>query len=168
MEETDRSRALAGFTAAAVGTGIGLALILVFWAGSALFGVGGFPSSFVGLTILPVGAPMGSIWERRPVNRRPALLVALLLFLLLTVLLAVLGDTYVEDGEPGLGRLVLGYFPGVLLAGTVFGALCGESADEPGRHWLWFTGRSRRLHLVVYGGLAVLFVLAVTAMVASG
>ncbi|MGX4736745.1 hypothetical protein [Kitasatospora griseola] len=168
MQETDRSRALAGFTAAAVGTGIGLVLILLFWAGSALFGDGGLPSSIVGLTILPVGGPMSSIWERRPVNRRPALLVALLLLLLVTVVLAALGDAYAEDDGAGLGWPAFGHLPGVLLAGAVFGALCGGAADEPGRHWLRFTGRSRRLHLAVYGGLAVLSALAVAALVASG
>ncbi|KIQ61641.1 hypothetical protein TR51_20215 [Kitasatospora griseola] len=166
MQETDRSRAPAGFTAAAVGAGIGLVLILLLGAGSALFGDGALPSSIVGLAILPVGGPMSSIWERRPVKRRPALLVALLL--LVAVVLAVLGDTCTEDDGPGLGRPALGCLPGVLPAGAVFGTLCGEAADEPGRHRLRFTGRSRRLHAVVYGGPAVLSVLAVTATLASG
>ncbi|MFD8480003.1 hypothetical protein [Kitasatospora sp. NPDC059673] len=170
MPETDRSRALGGLVAATVGTGLGLTLILLAWGGAALFGDGGFPSGLQALVLLPAGGQLRLLWDRRPVNRRPAALVALLLLLLIVVLATAVGDLWAEDADDGvdLARLLLGYVPGMLLTGAVFGALAGESVDEPGRHWLRFTGRGRRFHLAVYGGLFALLVLTAAAIGASG
>ncbi|MFG2694405.1 hypothetical protein [Kitasatospora sp. NPDC048407] len=169
MPETDRSRALGGLAAGALGAGLGVALILLAWGVMALLGDGEFPSGLLGAALMPAGGPMRSLWERRPVNRRPAVLVALLLLLLVVLFATALGDLYAEDsdGQSGLAQLLFGYVPGVLLFGTVFGVLCGESVDEPGRHWLRFTGRGGRFHLAVYGGLFALLVLTVAAIGAS-
>ncbi|OKJ08194.1 hypothetical protein [Kitasatospora sp. CB01950] len=170
MEETDRARAVAGLRAATVGVGIGLALVLLVWGGMALFGDGGLPSGIAGVAVIPAGTPISALWQRRPVNRRPALLVAALLFLLVAVFTATLGDGLSDDPEEeaGIGWLLLGYFPGALLFGAAFGGLAGPPADEPGRNWLRFTGRGRRLHLAAYGTLAALLGLNVAAAAVVG
>lgn len=168
--QDDRSRAVAGLRAAALGSGLGLAVLLLGWGVMALIGDNAFPSGLLGVAIVPVGTTLSALWGRRSVNRRPALLVALLLFLLLLVLAAALRDGFAADPDvaAGPGWLLLGYFPGALLAGAAFGALIGEPVGEPGRHWLRFAGRSRRFHLAVYGGLAALLALTAAVAVAGG
>ncbi|KDN86134.1 hypothetical protein [Kitasatospora cheerisanensis] len=163
MERSDRSRAVAGLLGAALGAGLGLAVLLSAWGVLALAGDGAFPSGLVFLVLLPVGGTLRPLWDRRPVNRRPALLVALSLFLLLAADALVLGAD--SAGEQSPAGLLLGVLLGVLLSGAVLGALAGEPAEEPGRHWLRFTGRGRCFHLAVHGALLAL--LAATAAVVA-
>ncbi|MFD8596327.1 hypothetical protein ACFV1L_15155 [Kitasatospora sp. NPDC059646] len=166
MAGGDRLRAVAGLLGAALGAGLGLAVLLSAWGAMALFGDGGFPSDPVLVTLLPAGATLRTRRDRRPVNRRPALPAALLLFLLLAVDAAVVGGDSAGERRPG--PLLLGVLLGVLLFGAVFGAPAGEPVAEPGRHWLRFAGRGRSFHLAVHGALLALLALTVAVVAASG
>ncbi|MFJ5925783.1 hypothetical protein ACIQF6_24555 [Kitasatospora sp. NPDC092948] len=172
MRESDRSGAVAGFRAAASGVGIGLCLLLLGWGFTALRGDGHFPFSATAVVAVPVSNTMGRLWQRWPENRRPATVVAMATFLLVAFLSAGIGDSLGMDPGPeqdaGPDGMTLGFIPGALLAGTLFGALAGDPAPRATYSWVRFAGRSRRFHRVVYGGLAVLFAATVTVGVMVG
>ncbi|MFD7642615.1 hypothetical protein ACFV4P_18365 [Kitasatospora sp. NPDC059795] len=170
MRESDRAGAAAGFRAAAFGLAVGLCMFLVGCGVMALRGEGRLPSSALIVAVVPVSGSLGPLWRRWPQNRRPALVVAMLLFLLVVLLSAGIAEGLGADPEPedGLDWTMLGYLPGALLAGTVFGALAGEPGTRTNDSWLRFAGRGRRLHRAVYGGLGALLVLTVAVTVLVG
>ncbi|QKW19042.1 hypothetical protein HUT16_08150 [Kitasatospora sp. NA04385] len=161
MDETDLAGARDGFRAGAAGAAIGVGIALVAWGLSAVIGDGAFPAYLLGPLLMPAVSFVGPLWRERPGHRRPATLVALAACLPLMVV-----ATLIEDGQedPDGGPTVWWgpvYLAMLLLSATLYGALAGPPGAEPGRSWLRFTGRGRRYHLVVYGGLAAALALAV-------
>ncbi|WP_282205344.1 hypothetical protein [Kitasatospora fiedleri] len=164
MGESEWEGARAGFRAGAAGVGLGAVIALVVWGLSAVFGDGAFPSGAVIVVAMSGVGFLGSFWQARSGNRRPATLIAVLLFVLVAMLVAELAGG-VEEGpehDPS-GGLALGYLVAVLVAATAFGALTdppgavdgdgdGADADAP-------AVRGRRHRLAVHGALAVLLAL---------
>ncbi|MFB7949364.1 hypothetical protein ACFC6L_31120 [Kitasatospora phosalacinea] len=168
MDETDLAGARDGFRAGAAGVAIGVGVALAAWALSALIGDGAFPAYLLGPLLMPAGSFVAPLWRERPGHRRPATLVALTVGLLLVVAASAVGDVLEEgsDHDP-TGWWGALYLVVVLVSTTVFGALAGPPDAEPGRSWLRFTGRGRRYHLAVYGGLAAASVLAAGLVAAA-
>ncbi|GLW52435.1 hypothetical protein [Kitasatospora phosalacinea] len=169
MDETDLAGARDGFRAGAAGVAIGTGIALAAWALSALIGDGAFPAYLLGPLLMPAVSFVAPLWRERPGHRRPATLVALALCLPVMVAATALGDVLEQGPDDGpTGWTGLSYLAMLLASSTVFGTLAGPPGAEPGRSWLRFTGRGRRYHLAVYGGLAAAFVLAVGLVAATG
>ncbi len=169
MDETDLAGARDGFRAAAGGAALGTGIALAAWALSAVIGDGAFPAYLLGPLLMPATSFVALLWRERPGHRRPATLVALAVALLLTAAASVAGDRLEEGSDRGptawWGPL---YLVVLLVSVTLFGALAGPPGAEPGRSWLRFTGRGRRYHLAVYGGLAAASVLVTALAAAAG
>lgn len=169
MDETDLAGARDGFRAAAGGAALGAGIALAAWAVSAVIGDGAFPAYLLGPLLMPATSFVAPLWRDRPGHRRPATLVALAVALLVMAAASVVGDRLEEgpDSEPTAWWGPL-YLVMLLVSVTLFGALAGLPGAEPGRSWLRFTGRSRRYHLTVYGGLAAASVLVMGLAAAAG
>ncbi|MEV7213617.1 hypothetical protein AB0O31_11070 [Kitasatospora cineracea] len=169
MDGMDLAGARDGFRAAAGGAALGAGVALAAWAVSAVIGDGAFPAYLLGPLLMPATGFVAPLWRERPGHRRPATLVALAAALLVMAAAAAVGDRLEEgpDNEPTVWWGPL-YLVALLVSGTLFGALAGPPGAEPGRSWLCFTGRGRRYHLVVYGGLAAASVLVAGLVVAGG
>ncbi|MEU5382247.1 hypothetical protein ACWEPB_03205 [Kitasatospora cineracea] len=169
MDETDLAGARDGFRAAALGAVLGSGIALAAWAVSAVIGDGAFPAYLIGPLLMPATSFVAPLWRERPGHRRPATLVALAAALLVMAAAAAVGDRLEEgpDNEPTAWWGPL-YLVVLLVSVTLFGALAGPPGAEPGRSWLRFTGRSRRYHLAVYGGLGAAFLLVAGLAAAVG
>ncbi|MFD7730433.1 hypothetical protein ACFV6F_08620 [Kitasatospora phosalacinea] len=168
MDETDLAGARDGFRAGAAGVAIGVGVALAAWALSALIGDGAFPAYLLGPLLMPAASFLGPLWRERPGHRRPATLVAMLVGLLVVVSATAVGDVLEEGADhEATGWSGALYLVVVLVVATLYGTLAGPPGAEPGRSWLRFTGRTRRYHLAVYGGLAAASVLAAGLVVAA-
>ncbi|MDR3032030.1 MAG: hypothetical protein LBV78_02780, partial [Kitasatospora sp.] len=77
MNETDLAGARDGFRAGAAGVAIAAGVALAAWALSALIGDGVFPSSLLGVLMMPALSFVVPLWRERLGHRRPATVVVL-------------------------------------------------------------------------------------------